>query len=162
MAYVRRASLGIQAGLLSGAALVVLFFLLDLFRLQPFSTPMALSLRILGAAGPEFDAPVLSQLISVSIFGANLLIFRVLHFMAFSFLGVSAVWGCDRCGVPLNFFTGAIYGVTVGSMVFYGSLALGGDHVMASVPGPVAVVLGNLVAGAVIGGFVQITRRSPA
>jgi hypothetical protein len=54
--------------------------------------------------------------------------------------------------------TGALFGILVGSLVFYTCLAVGGDHVLASFPGPWSVALANLTAGAVMGWFVQFTR----
>jgi hypothetical protein len=59
----------------------------------------------------------------------------------------------------LNVYSGAIFGVTVGSAVFYGCLALVGEQVLADLPGPMSVLLANLLAGAIMGGFVQMQRR---
>lgn len=157
---VNRTKTGIQAGLLAGSAVVLLFFLLDLFRLQPFSTPMALGSSILVPGGLLLETPVIAQIVSLVMFAGNLLTLTVLHFLAFSFLGLGAVWGCEECGVKLNVLSGALFGVTVGSLLFYGCFALFGDHVLAFLPGPASVLLANLLAGAVMGGFVQIQRSS--
>jgi hypothetical protein len=151
-------TVGIQAGLLAGASIVVLFFLLDLVRFQPLASPLALGGRLFGPSGPALDTPVLSQLVSITMFAGSLLTLTILHFLAFSLLGVSAVWWCEECGIRLNLATGALYGIMAGSFVFYSCLALASDHVLANFPGPWTVALANLTAGAVMGGFVQFTH----
>jgi hypothetical protein len=122
-----RTKVGLQAGVLAGTAVIVLFFLLDLVRLQPLAT---------------------------TIFAGNLLTLTILHFLAFSTLGVGAVWGCERCRIKLNVATGAL--------VFYGCVALLGTNVLTDLPGPVSIAVRNLLAGAVMGGFVQGFCRTEA
>jgi hypothetical protein len=153
-----RTKVGIQAGLLAGASIVVLFFLLDLVRLQPLATPLAFGGHLFGPNGPFLDTPVLSQLVAITQFAGNIFTLTILHFLVFSFLGVSAVWWCEQCGFSLNISTGALFGILVGSLVFYASLALGSDHVIANFPSPWSVALANLTGGAVMGWFVQFTQ----
>jgi hypothetical protein len=153
-----RTKLGLQAGLLAGASVMVLFFLMDLAQLQPLGTPMNLGARFLGPGSPIIQMPVVSQAVNVAIYAGNLLTLTVLHFLAFSILGLGAVWGCDGCGIKLNVATGALYGLIAGSVVFYGCILLCGTHVMADLPGPFSVVAANLLAGSVMGGFVQAIR----
>ena len=155
----RRTRTGVQAGLLGGSAVALVFFLFDLLRLQPMSTPMALSSRFLGPGGVLIEAPVIGQLVAIVMFAGNLLTLSLLHLLAFSVLGLGAVWGGEECGVRLNVYSGAIFGVTVGSAVFYGCLSLVGEQVLADLPGPMSVLLANLLAGAIMGGFVQMHRR---
>ena len=135
MLSVHRTKVGLQAGVLAGTAVIVLFFLLDLVRLQPLAT---------------------------TIFAGNLLTLTILHFLAFSILGVGAVWGCERCRIKLNVATGALYGLIAGSLVFYGCVAFLGTNVLTDLPGPVSIAVGNLLAGAVMGGFVQGFCRTEA
>ena len=153
-----RAMVGIQAGLLAGASIVVLFFLLDLVRLRPLATPLAFGSHLFGPNGPFLDTPVLSQLVAITLFAGNLFTLTILRFLTFSFLGVSAVWWCEQCGFSLNIATGAIFWILVGSFVFYTCLALGSDHVIANFPGPWSVAVANLTAGAVMGGFVRFSQ----
>jgi hypothetical protein len=158
----KQAKVGIEAGILAGAVLAVVFFLLDLARLQPMSTPLALSARLLGPNNPAFDLPVVSQLLSMALFAGNLLTFTIFHFLTFALLGVFAVWGCEECRIPLNLGTGAIYGLVAGTLAFYGCVALCGDHVLSAAPGPGAIALANLASGIVMGGWVQASRaRAP-
>jgi hypothetical protein len=157
-----RTKVGLQAGVLAGTAVIVLFFLLDLVRLQPLATPMNLSAQFMGPGGPLIEMPVISQLVATTIFAGNLLTLTILHFLAFSILGVGAVWGCERCRIKLNVATGALYGLIAGSLVFYGCVALLGTNVLTDLPGPVSIAVGNLLAGAVMGGFVHGFWRTEA
>ena len=158
MGSTNRMRVGIQAGFLGGAAVAALFFMLDLLHLQPLVTPIALAGRILSPTGPAFDLPVVSQLLGVVILAGNVLALTLLHFLAFSFLGLGAVWGCEKCHVPLNVFTGALYGLIFGSAVYYCCMALLGQAFLANTPGPLMVAFANLTAGALMGGFTRVVR----
>jgi hypothetical protein len=149
---------GIQGGLMAGAAVLILFFLFDLARLQPLATPFSLSAQLLGPNGLSLDMPVISQVLAIVIFAGNLLSLTVLHFLAFSLLGVGAIWGCENCRFPLNIATGALLGITAGTGAYYACMALFGDHVLAGSPGVPSVLAANLVAGALLGGFYQVRR----
>ena len=161
MGSIARTRLGIQAGLLGGAVVAALFFVLDLARLEPLRTATALSARFLGPTSPMLDLPVFSQLLSVAVFAGNLVALTLLHFLAFSLLGVGAVWGSEKLRVPLNAATGALYGVTLGTTAFFGCVALCGTQVLAGSPGLTGVVLANVASGAVMGGFVQMVKAAP-
>ena len=60
--------------------------------------------------------------------------------------------------MPLNIGTGALYGLTVGTVCFFGSMALFGNQVVAPGPGLLSVAFANLCAGAVLGGYWQYAR----
>jgi hypothetical protein len=151
---------GIQGGFMAGAAVLALFFLFDLARLQPLATPFSMSTQLMGPSGPILDLPVISQVLAFAVFAGNLLSLTILHFLAFSFLGVGAIWGCENCRIPLNIATGAMLGVTVGTGAYYGCMAMFGDHVLAGSPGVPGVLAANLVAGGLLGGFYQIRRAA--
>ena len=153
---------GIQAGLLAGATVVGFFFLFDLVRLQPLATPIALSARVLGPSTLAIDAPVISQLVSVTVFAANILALTLLHFLAFTILGVGAAFGCEGCRVPLNVVTGALYGLTVGTLCFFGCMAAFGSQLLTGSPALLSVAVANLCAGAIMGGYWQYTRSQEA
>jgi len=156
-----RIRLGIQAGLLAGVSVVALFFLLDLGRLQPLATPIALSARLLGPANPALDLPVVSHILSLTAFAGNVVTLTLLHFLAFGALGVLAVWSCEKLGLPLNLWTGAVFGLSVGTLVFFGCMALCGSYVLDAPLGVKAVAGANLVAGMVLGGFVDARSARP-
>jgi hypothetical protein len=152
---------GIQGGLLAGAFIALFFFLSDLVRLQPLSTPLALGGHLFGPNFPNLDMPVVSQVVAITVFAGNVLTLTILHFLAFSLLGIGAVRWCAVCGIRGNIVAGALYGFLVGSIVFYTCLAVGGDYVLANLPGPWSVAFANVMAGAVMGGFVQFAQSRP-
>lgn len=151
MAPVLRTQVGIQMGLIGGAAVAGMFFLLDLLHLRPLATPLALSAHLLGPINPPVDMPVVSQALAVAIFAGNVLALTFLHFLAFGVLGLGTVWGCKTCRLPLNAITGALYGVILGTVAFYGCTAAFGQATLMDIPGPLTVVLTNLTAGAIMG-----------
>lgn len=157
-----RVKTGLTSGLIAGAALAGLFLILDLGRLAPLATPVNLSASFLGPGRFSIDTPVFSELVAIVVFVANLLVFTLLHFLAFAALGVGSCLTCEKCGVPLNVVTGAIYGLLVCSLVFYLSLLVGvhGAHAITGVPGPLTVLTASAFAGAIIGGCAQVMRYS--
>jgi len=157
-----RIKLGVQAGLLAGLFVVVLFFLFDLARLQPLSTPMALAARLLGPTNPVLEFPIVARLVSITVFVGNLLTLTILHFLTFSLLGVCAVWGCEGCKIPLNAATGAVYGLGAGTFAFFVCMAICGTVVLDAPVGLGSVALANLAAGTLMGGFVQLIEAREA
>jgi hypothetical protein len=157
-----RVRTGISSGLIAGVALAGLFLVLDLGRLAPLATPVNLSASFLGPGRFSIDTPVFSELVAIVVFISNLLVFTLLHFLAFAALGVGSCFACDKFGVPLNVFTGAVYGLLVCSLVFYLSLLVGvhGARAITGLPGPLTVLLASAFAGAVIGGCAQLRRSS--
>lgn len=157
-----RVKTGLTAGLIAGATLAGMFLILDLGRLAPLSTPVNLSASFLGPGRFSIDTPVFSELVAIIVFIANLLVFTLLHFLAFAALGVGSCLTCDKCGVSLNVFTGALYGLLVCSLVFYLSLLVGvhGARAITGLPSPVTVLAASAFAGAVIGGCAQVMRYS--
>lgn len=157
-----RVTQGIQAGLLAGLAVAVFFFVGDLLRLTPLSTPFALSQTFLGPGGFEFDFPVLSQIITIVAFVGRVLAFTALHFLIFAMLGVGAVSFFDWLRWPLNVGTGALYGLVAYTVAFYASTAVRNVDVVAGVPGFWAVVTANLLAGGIMGGYLRLSRGGRA
>lgn len=155
MLSLERSKLGIQAGVAGGAAVVIFVFLLDLARLEPLATPLHLGTRLLMPTSPFLEMPVLSQLISITMFAGNLLALTVLHFLAFSTLGWGAVWASDSFGFSMNPMTGSVFGLTLGSLALFGCLALCGEPVIGESLSPLSAILSNLLAGAVMGGVIQ-------
>lgn len=149
---------GMQAGLLAGGLVAAYFGLGDLLRLAPLSTPAALSRLYVGGL-VSVDVPIVSQLVGITMFGARLLVFTGLHLAVFAMLGGAAVVLFAIFRWPLNMGTGALYGLTVFSLVFYGGMAIAGREVLEGMPGLREVALANLLGGAVMGGFVRRFRR---
>jgi len=154
----RSAADGVTAGLLAGVAVIAVFFVSDLIRLDPFGTPVALTHIALGPGGQDLDLPLVATMISAATFGVKLIMYTALHFLVFAILGVGAVWCHNGLNTPGNVLTGAVYGLVVCTAVFYGSLTLAGADWLAN-PGWGGVLAANLVAGAVMGAYLQMTYR---
>lgn len=137
---------GAVAGLLGGAAVVLFFFLMDFMQGEPFRTPAFLAEAILGIAAP--------------VGAGGIAAFTLIHFTAFALLGVGAVLLTRWCEVPQNLLVGAVYGLFVGTLLFYLSLALTGTSVLPAPWWP-SVLVGNLVAGLVMGTYLHWVSPRP-
>lgn len=137
---------GVVAGVLGGAAVVLFFFLIDLFQGDPFRTPAFLAEAVLGVREPAGMAGIAA--------------FTCLHFGAFGALGVGAVLLTRWCEIPQNLLVGAVYGLFVGTLLFYLSLALTGTSVLPAPWWP-SVLVGNLVAGLVMGTYLHAVSPRP-
>ena len=144
---------GVQAGLLAGVAVAGFFFIGDLVRFEPLSTPNALIAQIVGPGGVTLDVPLIGWAVAAVIFGAQLLKLTILHFLVFAVLGLSLVALRDRVGLPLNVGTGALFGLIVCTLVFYLSVAAVSGGVLSGVPSFWAIVAANGLAGAIMGGY---------
>lgn len=151
----RRPLAGMEAGLLGGLFIIVLFFLLDLIRLTPLSTPIMLSTGVWGPDRVNLDLPMVSEAITVGGFAGQVLAFTLLHFLVFALLGLGLVYSSGALRLPVNVATGAVYGLLVCSLVFFGSMALMNGTVLSVGPGPLSVVGANLLAGGIMGAYIQ-------
>lgn len=142
---------GIVAGLYGGAGLIVLFFVFDLVRLQPLSTPLFLSSAVLGeppGASPEVLAALkVGEWILVA---RHIATFTALHMAAFAGLGLGAAALFGPIGVPKHILTGALYGASACSLVFYACVGwLGGAEAAGAIDGRL-LVGANALAGVII------------
>jgi len=155
-----RVKKGVHAGLLAGLLIAVLFLVLDLVRLAPFSTPVTLSTGLWGPGRFSLDIPVLSEAVAIGSSAGTILVFTLLHFTVFGVLGLGMVILFDRFRLPVNLATGALYGLVVCSLVFYGSVVLEVGPVLAAFPGAFSVIVANALAGGFMGGYLQMTCGS--
>jgi hypothetical protein len=155
----------VQAGLLSGTFVAVLFFVGDLIQLAPLSTPLALmqelSLQEIpqDRGGAGLDLAAMSEFASWLSLGAGLLALTTLHLLAFALLAVAAVVFFGLYPLPLNAATGAVWGLFVYSLVFKLSIAIASPDLVVGVPGFWTVAGVNLLAGAIMGGCVQLRTK---
>jgi len=152
--------------LAAGLAVAGYFFVVDLVRLAPLATPLALIRAFLGsgsiqATGGPFRGAVVFAASLGDVRSLTLLaVFTLLHILVFTVLGLAAVATFRSAGWPLNLLTGALYGLTVCSAVFYIGLALAGTAaVTVGIPGPASVLVANTLAGAAMGGGVQLMDK---
>ncbi len=138
---------GVMAGFLAGGVLIALFFFFDLIRGQPLDTPTFLSGALLGQDTSQATS-------------ARIVLFTVMHFVAFIALGVLASVVVDATGIPCNLLAGAAYGLFGCSLLFYSALVVSGTQILDAPAWPV-VFFGNVVAGSVIVGYLRWARRDP-
>lgn len=132
---------GVVAGILGGTAVAVFLFLVDLVQGDLFRTPAFLADALFngggGAAGPFMIA-----------------LFTLLHLLVFAFIGAGAVLLFRWAELPQNLLLGAVYGLFASSVIFYASLVVTGAEVLPA-PWWSAVLVGNLLAGVVMGAYLH-------
>lgn len=158
-----RLTWGAEAGVLGGAVVAAYYFVTDLVHLAPLSTPAALGRAFVGPGNVQLTGAFPDGAVAWVVFAANVASFTLIHFLAFALLGVGAVLLARVVARPLNVFTGALYGLVVCSGVFYASMAFGTTTIVASgLPSLGSVLIANALAGAAIGGGVQLMARDGA
>ena len=142
---------GAVAGVYAGAALMALFLVFDLLRLhQPLATPVFLSSAILDR--PVEVSPGLVVALKVAdiiVLARNITTFTMLFLGVYASLGIGAAFLFECLEVPKNVVTGALYGMLVGSTVFYGGLGILAGDLLAA-PEWRLLLLGNGVAGVIM------------
>lgn len=156
MEFRKRATQGIQAGLLAGFAVAAVFFVADLVRLAPLSTPAALQQAFVGPGGTFLDLGLETRVVALIVFGVRLLSFTILHLLAFAVLGVGAAFVLGGRSRWVSVCGGALYGLVVCSVVFYGSMAASEARLVAEIPDLPAVAGANLLAGTVMGLYLSL------
>lgn len=156
---------GVQAGLLSGTFVAMFFFVGDLIQLAPLSTPLALMQELSLQEIPQdgrtaaLDLAAMLEFASWLSLGAGLLALTTLHLLAFALLAVAAVAFFDLYPLPLNAATGAVWGLVVYSLVFELSMAIASPGLVAGRPGFWSIAGVNLLAGVIMGGYVQLRTK---
>lgn len=159
------ATSAVQAGLLSGTFVAAFFFVGDLIHLAPLSTPLALMRKLsLEEIPPDRQSTTLDladmyELVLRVSQGGGLLALTILHLLAFALLAVAAIAFFERYHLPLNAATGAVWGLVVFSLVFELSMAIVSPALVVGVPGFWSIAGANLLAGTIMGGYLQL--RTP-
>lgn len=135
-------SRGVASGILGGAALAFWFLLVDASRGEPFRTPAFLASSVLG-------------LESVQMSAGPILLFTAVHFGAFVALGVLLSWVLSHVRISSNVLLGLVVGFALFDIVFYTSVTVTGVDVVQELGWP-EVLIGNLVAGVVMMGFMHL------
>lgn len=151
---------GAEAGLLAGIVVAAVFFVGDLVHLSPLSTPSAMGRTFVGPGGLQLTGDFPDGSVAAVAWAANLLALSLLHLLSFAALGVGAVLLFRTAGWHLDPWTGALYGAVACTAALYAGVAAAGATVAeAGIPSLGAVVATNVVAGAIIGGGVQLMRQ---
>lgn len=162
MRFYQRATVGAEAGLMAGAAVILLFLVQDVVQLAPLATPEALATSLFGPAGFQYDTGLLSQAGAVAVFGVRLISYTFLHFLAFAALGIGGAFALSHASWAASLMGGGAYGLTACTAVFYGSRLVMDTPVLLEGVGLPAILVANTVAGVVIGGGLHLVRSPDA
>lgn len=136
---------GLVAGLLAGLTVAAFFLVVDAVQAEPLRTPRFLAGALFGEEGA-----------GVGLVAA----FTVLHLAVFAAIGAGALVLFRATDLPLNPVTGAVYGLFVCTLLFYGSLVTTGTAVLPAASWP-AVLSGNLLGGLVLGIYLHWRGPEP-
>jgi hypothetical protein len=152
----KRVKVGTEAGMLGGAGVVLLFFVQDALHLQPLATPAALSANFFGPANVPMEFPAFAGAVQMAMTGGSILAYTVLHFLAFSLLGIGASFVLGNRGWLAMILGGSLFGATACSAAFFGSAALMGSVMPLESIAPASIVITNAFAGALMGFALEV------
>jgi len=142
---------GGTAGIIAGFAVAVVVLLHDLLARKPFSTPRVLGRNVLGAPvdGEAGGPAALDWIARTLIAGWELVAWSAVHFAAFALFGVLGAWVFRPGRLAGNVLSGALFGLVVGSAMFYAGLWLVAPSFVAA-PDWRLVAAMNALAGVVV------------
>ncbi|MFV1989030.1 MAG: hypothetical protein ACC682_17295 [Gemmatimonadota bacterium] len=156
-----RIRVGTAAGLAAGLSVAVMILVYDLVKLEPFATPTLLAGNVLGTPARLDSALGLLASIAAGLkIAYGLAAYTLAHFSVFALVGIGAAFVFSSAVVSGNVVTGGLYGMLVGTAVFYLGLALVAPAFV-SVPDWRLVMLTNAVAGVVMVSQI-VDRPEPA
>jgi len=129
---------GLGGGILAGLVVAVWFLVVDLVQGRPFYTPAVL-------------AHFFFQRETLDITTALIGFYTVLHLGAFAALGVLTAWILAVLETSPGLLLGAVFGVFVLDLVFYGALLITGAGIFGVLP------WGHVLAANVAGGMTLMT-----
>jgi hypothetical protein len=149
---------GAVAGLLGGGAIILFFAAYDALLFSPLATPNLLSQMLPKSDGLSevlIDPEALLADVGARLSFFRMAIFTALHLGAFTVLGIALVKLLSLDGVVGGLLVGGLYGLVACSLGFLAALHLSGAGLAANPVWP-AVLLGNFVAGMVMGGYLEL------
>jgi hypothetical protein len=157
----RRAVLGAEAGAIAAATLELSFFLLDLVRLQPLTTPGVLAGVLPGPNMFVLDLTSSSGLVDAFWAVYQIGMLTVVHFVAFGLVGVVTSllfdWRQPFEAKRLLFLA------TLCSVAFFATVTISSSVVALEAVGWFPVLATNLLAATVLGGSLRlVSMESPA
>jgi len=138
---------GVIAGVIGATALAFWFLVIDGSQAQPFRTPGFLGGALLGRDALEPGA-------------APVLLYSLLHYVAFIALGIGVSWSLSKIDTIPNLFLGLVLGFALYDLVFYTSVTVTGVDVVGPFGWPV-VLVGNLLAGVSLTSYLHYTGETP-
>jgi len=141
---------GSVAGLTAGVAVAVGVLVYDLFNMAPLATPAALARNLMGAPViTSTDVGVLAWLSLVAQRSYSLAAYTLTHLSIFALVGIFAAWMFRTGRVPANALTGALFGLAVGTGVFYAGWGLLAPSFV-EIPAWQLIAAMNAIAGVVL------------
>ncbi len=134
---------GAIAGFLAATALALWFLVIDLLQSNPLYTP-------------AFVASALAGLERIDMSFGLIAMYTALHFGIFILLGIAINWVLVRTGTTPHFLLGLVLGFLLFDLVFYLGVIVTGVDVV-NVLGWPQVLVGNLIAGATMFGYLNVT-----
>jgi hypothetical protein len=134
---------GLIAGVLGATAMALWFLIIDAAQGVPFRTPALLASSLMGME----DLATRPGLITLYTF---------IHYAAFIMVGIGATWMLKWMEAAPGILLGLVLGFILFDIVFYASVYLTGIDVVAEL-GWVEVLVGNLIAGVSIMGYLYLT-----
>jgi len=129
---------GLGGGILAGSVVAVWFFLVDLAQGWPFYTPAVLAHFFFPRETWDITAPLIG-------------FYTVLHLGVFAALGVLTAWILAVLDTSPGLLLGAVFGVFVLDLAFYGALLASGASIFEVLP------WGHVLAANVAGGMTLMT-----
>jgi hypothetical protein len=141
------ASRGLVAGFIAAASFAVWFLLVDVVQGQPLATPAYMSGLVF-----SFTTALPAT--------ARLIVFTILHFLAFGIVGALVAVLLDRWNMQPRLLLGIALGFLLFDIVFYGSVVALGVNVVSALGWP-QVLTANIIAGVVLFGYLRIREGLP-
>lgn len=154
MGFYRRAAWGAQAGAIAAATLEVSFFLLDLVRLEPLATPVALAGVLPGPGGLVVDLTSFGGVADGIYAAYQIGLLTAVHFLTFGLVGVLVSLLFDW-RQPFEAKRLLVL-VTLCSAAFFVTVAVSSSTVTLDTVGWLPVLGANMVAAATLGGSLRL------
>lgn len=146
----RCARVGAAGGLYAGIAVLLVFFLFNLLRFEPFATHTHLATVVGGQqleTGTEMRAAM--QLMDYFVYVRGIATFAALHMVVFVGLGVVGAMLFQALEIPKNILSGMLFGVGACTAAFYTGLNFRAGS-LAAAPDWRFVLAANALAGLII------------
>lgn len=134
---------GLVAGVFAATVMALWFLVIDASLGAPFRTPGLLAGSLVGAQDFETRPGLIA-------------LYTVIHYAAFMVVGVLVAWTLMKMDVSPGILLGLVVGFILFDLVFYASVYITGIDVVAEL-GWVEVLVGNLLAGLAIMGYLHTT-----
>jgi hypothetical protein len=132
---------GALGGILAGVVVALWFLVVDLAAGQPFRAPAVLAAALFHQEATQATFRLVAS-------------YTVLHFGAFTLLGVAMAWAIAPLEAPPRVLLGVVFGLVVLDVVFYTALLLTGARLLHVLPWP-HVLGANLLSGVVLMGYLH-------